>query len=126
MPELPRLPARIRTPEDILEFFSFLHLVDRTSFHPDDRFLAEDGRTVNYVNARDEPSYTIPEARKRDRLMREAFDVAGREGLDIYELGIWAMADEPISMPDWGSTTLRRWRRLPASRKHWDPREKGR
>lgn len=88
----PRFPRSVRTREDIVDFFAHLYLVDRTSFHPDDRFYDEERGEVAYVDRSGRPTYTTDEARLRDRLMAEAWDVAEAEGLDIYEIGLWTGA----------------------------------
>lgn len=116
------LPDRVETPEDMVRFFMFLDRVDRTSFHPDDRFYS-DGR-VQYVNREGLPAYSVPEAKRRDRLMSQSWEVANQEGFDIYEVGLFVTGspDHRIEMaPEWlrkaFSETLKE-----SKRKHWDPR----
>jgi len=119
------LPKRVSTPEDIVKFFLYLDRIDRTSFHPDDRFYS-DGR-VQYVNRYGAPSYTVPEAKLRDRLMREAIDVATREAFDIYDIALFITAH---GMPEYDLRNAPEWLRLSikaaersSKRKYWDPRE---
>ena len=111
MSRLPRLPESIDNPTDILEFFGFLTLVDRTSFHPDDRFWDPDTEEVKYVDRAGEPAYSPGEAQRRDDLMRQAIEVAARENMDIYELGLWVTTDDLSDAPDWVKHTVRSWRR---------------
>lgn len=110
MKRVPRLPERIESPSDILEFFGYLTLVDRTAFHPDESFWNEDEERVGYVNERGEPAYTPEEARLREALMEESFRVAQEEGLDIYELGLWATTGELSDAPAWVRETVGSWR----------------
>lgn len=119
------LPDRVETPEDMVRFFMFLDRIDRTSFHPDDRFYS-DGR-VQYVNREGLPSYSALEAKKRDRLMSQAWALADQEGFDIHEVALFVTGspDHRIEMaPEWlrraFADTLKE-----AKRKHWDPRMKG-
>lgn len=79
------LPDQIRTKEDIAQFFAYLYLVDRTSFHPDDRFM-------EYVDRTGKAAYNAAESRKRDVLMAQARILAQKQGLDIYELALWVGA----------------------------------
>jgi hypothetical protein len=114
-PKGPPLPGSIESPEDMARFFAHLTLVDRTSFHPDDRFFHEETGTVEYVGPGGKPAYTPREARRRDRLMGEAWDVATGEGLDIYEVAMWA--DEVVGTgpgtdtrpPAWIKNALKPW-----------------
>lgn len=77
-----QLPDRIRTREDIAQFFAYLYLVDHTSFHPDDGF-------ETYVNATNQAAFSDKESRLRNRLMAQARAISGKQGLDIYEIALW-------------------------------------
>ena len=111
MKRLPMLPETIESPSDILEFFGFLTRVDGTAFHPDDRFWDEDTEQVRYVDRSGNPAYTPEQAQLRDRLMAEAFEVAAREDLDIYELGLWVTTDDLSDAPAWVLEVIESWRR---------------
>jgi hypothetical protein len=125
MSHLPRLPDRIETPTDILEFFGFLTLVDKTSFHPDDRFWDSETEEVRYVDRSGRPAYTPEEAQLRDRLMGEAFDVAAAENLDLYELGLWATSGDLSDAPAWVRHTVESWRRPSLDPSMNGPRKRG-
>ena len=74
----------VKNMENVLQLFQELKAED-VEFHPDENFN-------NYVNRRtDTPSYTKPEARLRNRLMREAFAVCAAAGVDIYAFGMRAI-----------------------------------
>jgi hypothetical protein len=116
------LPDRVETPEDMVRFFMFLDRVDRTGFHPDDRFYS-DGR-VQHTNREGLPFYSVQEAKKRDRLMSQSWEVAHQESLDIYEVALFVTGspDNTIDRaPEWLQQaffdTLKE-----SKRKHWDPR----
>lgn len=99
------LPGAVESLEDAVDFFAYLYEVDRLSFHPDDRFYREETRKVGYVDREGRPSYTVAEARLRDRLMAEAWDATGREGVDIYALAMWVAWqlghwDQPEGLPE--------------------------
>lgn len=79
------LPEKIRTKEDMARFFAYLYLVDRTSFHPDDQFSS-------YVYSKGSAAYTRKEAAIRQRLMKQAWQVSHKNGLDIYEVALWVAA----------------------------------
>ena len=83
------LPKRIASREDLIQFFAFLDLVDRTSFHPDDRFYDPASGEVQYTASDGSPAYSAGEAKRRDRLMSQAWAFSDREGLDIYEVALW-------------------------------------
>jgi len=116
------LPDRVETPEDMVRFFMFLDRVDRTGFHPDDRFYSHG--QVQYSDRDGVPSYSVPEAKKRDRLMSQSREVAHQESLDIHEVVLFVTGspDNPIDRaPEWLQQaffdTLKE-----SKRKHWDPR----
>ena len=50
------------------------------AFHPDDPMTDYVCRDTN------EPSYSLEEAKKLDKLMDEAFNFCKQQGIDIYEL----------------------------------------
>lgn len=77
-----QLPEHIGLPEEIADFFAYLYIVDRTSFHPDDDFNT-------YVDRTGKRAYSVPEAELRNSLMVEAFQAADAAEIDIYELGLW-------------------------------------
>jgi hypothetical protein len=89
------LPAHIKTPGDIARVFIHLYEVESLSFHPDESFDSYGryeggerfGSPRKWIAA-----YTAAEAKRRDSLMRQAFKVAEKHGLDIYCLGMWAGA----------------------------------
>ena len=96
------LPDRVSTPEDIVRFFLYLDRIDRTYFHPDDSFYAHG--EVQYSNQHGSPAYTPAQARLRDRLMKQAKAVARREGLDIYDVGLFVVGapdNEIEKAPEW-------------------------
>lgn len=112
------LPKRVSTPEDIVKFFLYLTKIDRTYFHPDDSFYAHG--EVQYSNERG-PSYTPDQAKLRDRLMKQAFSVAHREGLDIYDIALFvvgAPGNEIEKAPEWLRKAMEEALR---SRKRWNP-----
>lgn len=96
------IPESVRTKEDIARFFAYLYLVDRTSFHPDDRF-------GGYVDPQGKRAYTRNQAATRDKLMRQSWKVANANGLDIYEVALWVGAltgassdpENEADAPDW-------------------------
>lgn len=75
----PILPKSIESLADAIQFIVYLYLVDRLNFHPDNRFETyyDGGRAF----------YTPEEARLRERLRREAWEIA-----DLYSLSIWVAA----------------------------------
>lgn len=77
-----QLPKRIRTKEDIANFFAYLLWVEGTSLDPDEDFNM-------FVDRTGAPTYTTEEGHERNRLMAEAWDVARKEKLNIYDLSIW-------------------------------------
>lgn len=105
-----QLPDTIRTPEDIAQFFAYLYLVDRMSFHPDTRF-------GGYVDEKDQPAYTPKDARTRDRLMAKARDISMKYGFDLYEIGVWVgaltgtfpNAENEASAPGWLKALSNTW-----------------
>jgi hypothetical protein len=81
-----RLPRKIRTKEDIANFFAYLLLVDRLNFHPDTSFL-------NYVSYDSgTPLFGAREALVREELLKDAFIVADKNKLDIYGVGLDVLA----------------------------------
>lgn len=104
------LPEHIGNKQEIAQFFAYLYLVDRTSFHPDDDFST-------YVDREGLPAFTPEEAERRNALMLEAIQAADAEGLDIYELGLWVGAviganDDPeneASAPKWIKDLSKEW-----------------
>ncbi len=104
------LPSRIRTKEDIANFFAYLYIVDRTAFHPDDGFM-------EYVDRDGKRAYSLRDAAIRDKLMDEARKAAKKEGLDIYEMALLVGAvsgvnDDPESeaaAPKWLKTLSKTW-----------------
>jgi hypothetical protein len=104
------LPDEIRTPQDIAQFFAYLYLVDRMSFHPDTRF-------GGYVDEKDQPAYTPKDARTRDRLMAKARDISRKYGFDLYEIGVWVgaltgtfpNAENEASAPGWLKALSNMW-----------------
>jgi hypothetical protein len=79
------LPDRIRTKEEMAEFFAYLYLVDRTSFHPDDSF-------EDYVDRKGNQAFTAEEAALRDDLMAQARGFSYKQKMDIYEMALWVGA----------------------------------
>lgn len=105
------LPNKIRTKEELANFFAYLYREENLSFHPDEDFNT-------YVDSgTGAPSYTMEEAHDRNRLMAEAFETADREKLDIYEVGLWVGAllqvvgsDEDVSdVPEWLRKLAETW-----------------
>lgn len=104
------LPEHIGNKEEIAQFFAYLYLVDRSSFHPDEdfnTFVDRDGR----------PAYTPEQAELRNALMLEAIQAAEAEGLDIYEIAIWVGAltganydpENEKSAPKWIKALSKEW-----------------
>lgn len=112
------LPENILGREDIVRFFLYLDRVDRTAFHPDDRFWTPEGG-VQYSGRMGDPAYTVAEAKRRDRLMEQAFQVSSREGLDIYEIGLVVTGGD-IEGPLWIRKAMTKVLSA-GSRKYWDP-----
>jgi hypothetical protein len=66
---------------DVRTFFAELY-AEGVSFHPDDLF-------EDYINMKTgEPCYTADEAKLRNLLMEQAFEVCKKEDVDIYEVGM--------------------------------------
>lgn len=82
--DAPKLPDRIETPADVVQFFAYLMLVDQLSFHPDTSFF-KDGK-VQYVKG-GVPMYTPAQAKNLDRLMKQAWSV-DLPLTDIYAVGL--------------------------------------
>lgn len=80
-----QLPEHIGSKEDIANFFAYLVIVDRTSYHPDDNF-------DEYVGPGGDRAFSVSEAAERNALMVEAFQAAEVEGVDLYEIGVWVNA----------------------------------
>lgn len=105
-----QLPEHIGLKEEIAEFFAYLYLVDKTSFHPDEDF-------ESYVDKDGKPAYSPEEAKARNILMTEAFQAAEAEGLDLYEVALWVGAlagvnDDPeneAQAPDWIKALSNTW-----------------
>lgn len=65
--------------EDVAAFAKQI-IEEGVSFHPDDDF-------DEYINFKtNEPCYSKIEAKKRNRLMNECFEICDKEGADIYEI----------------------------------------
>lgn len=77
--DAPQLPANINSLEDAIHFIAFIYLHDNLNFHPDDRFSS-------YVEA-GKPFFTPEEAEKRERLRKQAWEIA-----DLYSLSTWVAA----------------------------------
>jgi hypothetical protein len=73
-----KLPKKVRTEQDVRDFFKYLILVDRSSFHPDDSFK-------DYIRRDWSPAFTPKEAAIRDSLMEQSWDVVGER---VYDLAI--------------------------------------
>lgn len=104
------LPEQIRTKEELAQFFAYLYMVDRTSFHPDDRF-------GEYVDREGKPAFTAAEAKKRDVLMAQARYISQKLKLDIYEVALWVGAlvganydpENEASAPGWLKSLSNAW-----------------
>jgi len=104
------LPEHIGNKEEIAQFFAYLYLVDRSSFHPDEDF-------TTFVDREGRPAYTPEQAERRNALMLEAIQAADAEGLDIYELALWVGAvtganddpDNEDSAPKWIKVLSKEW-----------------
>lgn len=112
------LPDSILGREDVVRFFLFLDRIDHTSFHPDERFWTPEGG-VQYVNRAGTPSYTVPEAKLRDRLMEQAWKLSHQEDLDLYEIALVVSGIDSTG-PAWIQKAMNKILRS-ASRKYWDP-----
>jgi hypothetical protein len=72
---------KIDTVDDVKTFFNELNQ-ESSNFHPDSDF-------TDYVHVETNKAiYTVEEAQVRNELLEQAFNVCGREGADIYELGM--------------------------------------
>lgn len=71
--------TRILTIEDVKQFAKQL-TAEGLSFNPDDDF----NDYINFSN--NTSSYNKEEAKLRNELMNECFDVCEKEGVDIYEI----------------------------------------
>lgn len=89
-----KFPSVIRTISDVELFFKCLVWCEGVSFHPDEPFSF-------YVDLKGRRTYSADEARVRDRLMSQSFEVCRRTGADIYKLACKA--------DDW---YLKQYRRL--------------
>ncbi len=69
----------IQTIHDVVTFAKQL-VAEGTNFHPDDDFNEYISIETNL------PSYTSDEAKTRNRLMEECFEICEKEGVDIYDL----------------------------------------
>jgi hypothetical protein len=66
---------------DVEYFFNYLINEESLNFHPDEDFR-------NYIHLETGlPSYSIPEAILRNRLLSECFQTCEKEGVDIYQIG---------------------------------------
>ena len=74
------LPTNIKTIQDVKDFAEYIKVVEDAAISPDDSF----SEYVNYATL--EPTYTIEEAGKRDKLIEQCFSVCEHKGVDIYEL----------------------------------------
>jgi hypothetical protein len=71
----------IKTVEDVKTFFNELY-EEGLSFHPDDLFEQYIHRNTG------KPLYSEEEAKQRNTLLAQAFNVCKKEDADIYELGM--------------------------------------
>jgi len=79
------LPKSINTIDDVWEFFNYLHKVDGVLFHPEQDFDC-------YINGEThKPTYTKQEAKERNKLMRQCFEVCAENKYDIFHVGIEAI-----------------------------------
>ena len=67
--------------EDVKRFFTYLVAAEDLKFHPDSSF-------DEYVGSDGVRLFSIGQCKHYDALMRRAFEVCGREGRDIYEIGL--------------------------------------
>ena len=70
-----RETSRIRTVEEVKEFFHYLATERRMDFHPDDTFVGREGLEAE-------------EQKRFDRLLEECFTVCDEYCVDIYELAL--------------------------------------
>ena len=67
----------INTISDVEQFAKHLVQVEKLSFHPDDDFK-------DYVTNANQPFYSTKEAKLRNKLMNDCFEVCEREKVDVY------------------------------------------
>lgn len=103
------MPEVIRTKEDMAMFFAYLYIVEKTAFHPDDRFS-------EYVDGDGNRAYTRNEAATRQRLMNQSWKVAEKNRLDIYEMALWVGSlvgagdpENTFSAPAWLKSLSNTW-----------------
>lgn len=72
--------TEIKTLQDVKSFAQHLTKIERLSFHPDDDFL-------DYINFKTRKRfYTDDEAKLRNKLMDECYQVCHQANTDIYDL----------------------------------------
>lgn len=72
---------KIQTTSDVEQFINSLIIKENLNFHPDEDFR-------NYIHLDTGlPSYSIPEAILRNKLLSECFQICKKEGVDIYQIG---------------------------------------
>lgn len=67
--------TKIKSIDDVKQFFKYLHNTEKLVFHPDDEFL---GNMEDYI--------TKKQAMNLDRYMLDCFEVCEKEKKDIYEI----------------------------------------
>lgn len=72
--------TEIKTLQDVQTFAQHLTKKERLSFHPDDDFF-------DYINIKTrERFYTDEEAKLRNKLMDDCFNVCKQENAEIYDI----------------------------------------
>jgi hypothetical protein len=76
------LPKKITTVNDVKKFFHHLINVSGLNFHPDTPM-------EDYINTdTGKPTFTKEKAKQYNNLLKAAFNVCSRKGVDIYELSM--------------------------------------
>jgi hypothetical protein len=121
-----KLPKQVKTVDDVRQFFVYLVAVDNVAFHPDDSFYSSG--EVQHVDHQGKPTYTVAEAKLRDRLMRQSWTALGEAKIDIYCFAMWighelGYSEEPDHemCPPFSVEIL-----PPSGPRAWSPRKKKR
>ncbi len=74
--------SKIKTVDEVKEFFHHLVNERKVNFHPDDRF-------EDYLSPRDGHNmFTLEECALYNHLMDESFEICEKNNADIYAIGL--------------------------------------
>lgn len=81
--------TEIKTVTDVTNFFNHLMVVESLNFHPDNNFSDyQSVKTSDIPITEYKPTYTASEAKERDTLMSQCFDICENEKIDIYDIAM--------------------------------------